>query len=107
MKAMTKRFLFAVSLLVIIAGASPPASAQTREGAGAISGTIRWKKAYGRPNVEHPFDAIEITACSPSGTVYGQGRHLGFSESEGYYECRYSVPGLPEGVPIRVSVGLA
>src|SRR5690349_4874336 len=107
MKTMMKQLLVAIGLLVVIAGADIKASAQQREGAGAISGTIRWPKVYGRPNAEPPFDALVITAYAPTGRVYGTGRHLSFSEVEGYYECRYNIPSLPEGVPIRVSVSLA
>jgi hypothetical protein len=107
MKTMMKHFLFAVSLLVVIAGANITASAQQREGAGAISGTIRWPKVYGRPNAEPPFAALVITAYAPTGRVYGTGRHLSFADADGYYECRYNIPSLPEGVPILVSVSLA
>src|SRR5689334_19849676 len=100
-----KRLLFAISLFVVIAGVDLTASAQTREGAGAISGTIRWPKIYGRPNAESPFDGLVVIAYAPSGRAYGTGRHLSFAEVEGYYECRYNISGLPEGVPIGVSVG--
>ena len=106
MKTVTKQFLFAITLLVAVAGAGVPASAQTAVG-GAISGTIRWQKIYGHPNAKNPFDGLVIAASGPNGRTYSRGRHLSFSETEGYYECAYNISGLPEGVSIRVSVGLA
>jgi len=84
---------------------------------GTVSGTIRWKKSQGHPQISAVAaygDALlitaEVTLGPPKpGDFEGPTAKVGvldrtFVEAGDYYECRYIIKNLPVGVPLNVTV---